>query len=198
MILRLNGRDRKVSFSFKETDIPGLLIVEPHYHSDERGSNMKTFHKETFEKEGLKCDFGETMITTNLHKNTIRGFHFQRPPYTQCKLYYCLSGAWNNYSVDLRKGSPTYGKVICIPMSEDDRKLLYIPDGIANAHLILEENTRVLYQLGSKYMPDYDGGVRWDSLGIEFGIQNPIITDKDACLPTFEDFETPFVYGENC
>lgn len=187
-----------MSFEFKDTDIPGLLIVEPHFHEDERGSNMKTFHKETFQKKGLKCDFGETMITTNLHKNTIRGFHFQRPPYTQCKLYYCLSGAWNNYSVDLRKGSPMYGRVLCIPMSEDERKLLYIPDGIANAHLILEDNTKVLYQLGSKYMPDYDGGVRWDSLGIDFGISNPVITDKDARLPAFQDFETPFIYGENC
>lgn len=187
-----------MGFEFLKTEIPGLLIVTPHYHEDERGSNMKTFHKETFEAQGLKCDFGETMITTNLQKNTIRGFHFQRPPYTQCKLYYCLSGAWNNYSVDLRKGSPTYGKVICIPMDESDRKLLYIPDGIANAHLILKDYTRVLYQLGSKYMPECDGGVRWNSLGVEFGVEDPIITEKDSKLPLFEEFETPFVYGENC
>lgn len=187
-----------MGFIFKETDIPGLLIVEPHYHADERGSNMKTFHKETFEERGLKCDFGETMITMNLCKNTIRGFHFQSPPYTQCKLYYCLAGGWNNYSVDLRAGSPAYGKVICIPMNEQERKLLYIPDGIANAHLILQDNTKVLYQLGSKYMPEYDGGVRWNSLGIEFRVENPIITEKDANLPLFSEFESPFIYGENC
>lgn len=187
-----------MGFTFKETEIPGLLIVEPHYHADERGSNMKTFHKETFEARGLKCDFGETMITTNLCKNTIRGFHFQRPPYTQCKLYYCLMGAWNNYSVDLRVGSPAYGKVICIPMNEQERKLLYIPDGIANAHLILQDNTKVLYQLGSKYMPEYDGGVRWNSFGIDFQVDHPIITEKDANLPLFSEFESPFIYGENC
>lgn len=187
-----------MGFTFTETKIPGLLIVEPHYHSDERGSNMKTFHKETFKAQGLKCDFGETMITTNQYKNVIRGFHFQRPPYTQCKLYYCLSGSWNNYSVDLRKGSPAYGEVICIPMNTTERKLLYIPDGIANAHLILEDNTKVLYQLGSKYMPECEGGVRWDSLGLNFGSIQPIITERDAQLPRFEDFETPFIYGENC
>ena len=187
-----------MGFSFKETPIPGLLIVEPHYHGDLRGSNMKTFHKEVFEAQGLKCDFGETMITTNAHRNTIRGFHFQRPPYTQCKLYYCLAGAWNHYSVDFRKGSPTYGKVICISMNEQERKLLYIPEGIANAHLVLEDDTKVLYQLGSKYVPDYDAGVRWDSLGIDFPVENPIITEKDANLPPFSDFESPFIYGENC
>ena len=187
-----------MSFEFEETKIPGLLVVRPHYHEDLRGSNMKTFHKETFEKQGLKCDFGETMITTNLEKNVIRGFHYQRPPYTQCKLYYCLNGAWNNYSIDLRVGSPTYGEVICIKMDTEDRKLLYIPDGIANAHLVLENNTRVLYQLGSKYMPDYEGGVRWDSVGIDFGDIHPVITDRDAQFPAFSEFESPFVYGQNC
>jgi dTDP-4-dehydrorhamnose 3,5-epimerase len=187
-----------MAFMFEETQIQGLYIVRPHYHEDERGSNMKIFHKETFQEKGLKSDFGETMITTNLHKNVIRGFHYQRPPYTQCKLYYCLSGKWNNYSVDLRKGSPTYGKVICILMEVADRKLLYIPEGIANAHLVKEDKTRVLYQLGSKYMPDYDEGVRWDSFGIDFSVSNPIITDRDASLPLFRDFDTPFIFGENC
>lgn len=185
-----------MGFTFQESAIPGLFIIKPHYHEDLRGSNLKTFHKETFEQMGLDCDFGETMITTNLHKNIIRGFHFQKPPYTQCKLYFCLSGAWNNYSLDLRKGSPMYGKVICIPMREEERKLLYIPKGIANAHLIQKENTRVLYQLGSKYMPEYDSGVRWDSLGIDFGVTKPIMTEKDAALPSWEEFESPFSYSE--
>ena len=126
-------------FTFTETEIPGLYIVQPHFHQDQRGSNLKTFHKPSFEEKGLPCDFGETMITTNLHKNVIRGFHYQSPPYTQYKLYFCLQGAWNNYSVDLRKGSPAYGKVICIHMREEERTLLYIPEGIANAHLVLRE-----------------------------------------------------------
>lgn len=188
----------EMSFTFEETAISGLKVIRPHFHEDERGSNLKIFHKETFEAQGMKCDFGETMITTNLHKNVIRGFHFQKPPYTQCKLYYCIQGAWNNYSVDLRKGSPTYGKVICYKMDSEDRKLLYIPDGIANAHLVLEENTRVLYQLGSKYMPDYEGGVRWDSLGIDFNVDFPVITERDAGLPVFAEFDSPFIYGQNC
>lgn len=185
-------------FTFTETEIPGLYIVQPHFHQDQRGSNLKTFHKPAFAEKGLPCDFGETMITTNLHKNVIRGFHYQRPPYTQYKLYFCLQGEWNNYSVDLRKGSPAYGKVICINMREEECKLLYIPKGIANAHLVLRENTRVLYQLGSQYMPEYDAGVRWDSLGIDFGELTPIITAKDAALPPFAELDSPFVFGENC
>ena len=187
-----------MGFIFEETKIPGLLIVRPHYHEDKRGSNMKTFHKESFEERGLKCDFGETMITTNKHKNVIRGFHYQSPPYSQCKLYYCLSGAWNNYSLDIRKGSPTYGQHICIPMDEDDRKVLYIPDGIANAHLILKDNTKVLYQLGSKYMPDYEGGVRWDSVGLELSVTNPIISEKDMEFPPLKELDSPFEFGRNC
>lgn len=187
-----------MAFSFEKTKIPGLLIVHPHFHVDERGSNLKTFHRETYETEGLKCDFGETMITVNKVRGTIRGFHYQKPPYTQCKLYYCLAGGWNNYSIDLRKGSPTYGEHICIPMDEGDIKLLYIPDGIANAHLILKDNTRVLYQLGSQYMPEYEGGVRWDSVGLDLGDISPVISERDAELPAFDEFESPFLYGENC
>lgn len=187
-----------MAFEVKETAINGLFIIFPHYHADERGSNMKTFHKETFENYGLRTDFYETMITTNVQKNVIRGFHFQRPPYTQTKLYYCLSGKWINYSIDLRKGSPNYGKVIQIEMNSDERKLLYIPDGIANAHLVLENNTKVLYQLTSMYMPEYDSGIRWDSVGVDFGIADPIITEKDSRLPLFKDFDSPFIYGENC
>lgn len=183
-------------FEFQETEIPGLYIVKPHYHEDQRGSNLKLFHKETFQKQGLKCDFSETMITTNMYKNVIRGFHYQKPPYTQSKLYYCLAGAWKNYSVDLRKGSPMYGKTICIQMDENDRKLLYIPDGIANAHLILKDHTKVLYQLTSKYMPEYDVGIRWDSLGIDFGIANPIISEKDKDLPMWETVQSPFIWKE--
>ena len=185
-------------FTFQETEMPGLYIIEPHYHSDARGNNLKFFHKETYESRGLACDFGETMITTNLYRNVIRGFHFQTPPYTQYKLYYCLAGAWNNYSLDLRKGSPMYGKVICIPMTVKERKVLYIPKGIANAHLILEDNTVVLYQLGSKYMPEYDAGVRWDSVGVDFKIDNPIITKKDAELPELNEVDSPFELGVNC
>ena len=101
-----------MSFAFIESEIPGLYIVQPHCHRDQRGNNLKTFHKPTFQEKGLPCDFGETMITTNLHKNVIRGFHYQRPPYTQYKLYYCLQGEWNNYSLDLRKGSPTDRKSV--------------------------------------------------------------------------------------
>ena len=100
--------------------------------------------------------------------------------------------------MDLRKGSPTYGKVICINMREEERKLLYIPEGIANAHLVLRENTRVLYQLGAQYMPEYDAGVRWDSLGIDFGELAPIMTEKDAALPPFAELDSPFVFGKNC
>ena len=185
-------------FAFTESEIPGLYIVQPHCHRDQRGNNLKTFHKPTFQEKGLPCEFGETMITTNLHKNVIRGFHYQRPPYTQYKLYYCLQGEWNNYSLDLRKGSPTYGKVLCINMCQEEEKLLYIPEGIANAHLILRENTRVLYQLGSQYMPEYDAGVRWDSLGIDFGAVTPIITEKDAALPPFSEIDSPFVFKGNC
>ena len=76
-----------MGFQFKNTEIEGLLVVLPHHHEDERGNMTKVFHQETFLEHGLKCDFGETMITTNLYKNVVRGFHFQRPPYTQVKLY---------------------------------------------------------------------------------------------------------------
>ena len=187
-----------MSFSFEETKIPGLFIVHPHYHEDERGSNLKTFHKDAFEERGMKCDFSETMVATNKLKDTVRGFHFQYPPYAQYKLYYCLEGAWKNYSLDLRKGSPTYGKFLCVTMSETELMGLYIPEGIANAYIVLKDNTKVLYQLSSKYMPDYEGGVRWDTVGLDLGGIEPIISKRDLEFPAFVNFDTPFIYGENC
>lgn len=187
-----------MSFIFEGTMIPGLYIVKPHYYGDERGSNLKTFHRETFEEHGLKCDFGETMVATNMMYGTIRGFHYQKPPYTQYKLCYCLSGKWDNFSIDLRVGSPAYGRIFRTQMSEDERKLLYIPEGIANAYLILKNNTQVLYQLGSKYMPEYEGGIKWDSVGLDLGDIRPIISKRDMEFPGLSEFESPFIYGENC
>lgn len=185
-------------FEFEQTEIAGLYIVRPHFHWDDRGYNFKAFHRETFESRGLDCDFDETMMVLNREPGTIRGFHYQKPPYTQIKLYYCLTGGWTNYSLDIRKGSATYGKVLKIEMSEDERKMLYIPKGIANAQRVRKNNTRVFYHLGSKYMPDYEGGVRWDSVGVDLDVDNPIISDRDATFPTLSELETPFVYGENC
>lgn len=192
------GNSGNAGYEFEQTSIEGLYIIRPQFHWDERGYNLKSFHRDSFKNQGLDCDFGETMMAMNKEIGTIRGFHFQRPPYSQIKLYFCLNGGWTNYSLDLRKGAKTYGQILEVEMNEDERKMLYIPKGIANAQLVRRENTRVLYQLGSKYMPEYEGGVRWDSVGIKFDIKKPIMSERDAGFPGFSEFDSPFIYGENC
>lgn len=185
-------------YEAEETEIKGVFLLQPNFHVDIRGSITKTFHRESFEKLGLECEWGESLITENYQKDVIRGFHFQNPPYCQAKTLFCVSGSILDAVIDLRKGSKTYGKTAVFSLDSQKRTILYIPRGVANCYLIKQDHTIIAYNLTSTYMPAFESGIRWDSVGADFGKIDPIITEKDRRLPQFAEFDSPFIYGENC
>lgn len=185
-------------YDHEESEIKGVFLLNPHFHTDIRGSITKTFHKESFEMLGLECDWGESLITENFQKGVIRGFHFQLPPYCQAKTIFCVTGSILDVVLDLRKGSKTYGKTARFSLDCHKKNILYVPKGVANCYAICQDHTIIAYNLTSTYMPEYESGIRWDSAGVDFGLENPIIADKDSNLPLLKEFESPFFYGQNC
>ena len=180
--------------SLKKAEIPGVYIVFPSIFQDKRGSVVKYFQKSVANMNLLNMNFSESIISTNKDKGTFRGFHFQKPPYAQSKLCVCLSGGWYNYLLDIRLGSPTYGRCIQILMDEEINQAIYIPEGIANGQFVLKDNTRVLYYLTNEYNRDSEGGILWDSVTMDLPEKPKIISEKDMNYLPFEDFQSPFMY----
>ena len=179
-------------YTYKESKIKGAYELFPNVFEDHRGKLVKPFYKESFLDLGLDCDFGEAFITTNF-KHVIRGFHFQKPPYCQARLLYCITGSFFNVLIDIRKNSPTYGQYDTFEISSVKNSALYVPEGIANAYCTLEEPTVIEYHLTKKYMPEYEMGLRYNCIQeILWPAANPIISEKDLRLPLFNDFESPF------
>ncbi|MBN1457804.1 MAG: dTDP-4-dehydrorhamnose 3,5-epimerase [Sedimentisphaerales bacterium] len=175
--------------------IKGCLKILPFIAEDQRGAFVKTFHSEEFAKLGLATDFVEEYHSFS-HKGVLRGLHFQMPPHDHTKLVYCLSGKAFDAVVDLRKESPTYGKFETFELSPDNRYMLYVPRGLAHGFCALEDNTVMVYKVTSVHAPEYDSGIRWDSAGIPWPTDNPIVSERDSQFEKLSDFETPFLYKE--
>jgi dTDP-4-dehydrorhamnose 3,5-epimerase len=181
---------------FLETEIPGVYLIEPNIFQDERGIFIKTFHETTFKELKLDCDFKEN-LSSRSRKGVIRGMHFQTPPYECAKLVYVAFGRIIDVVLDVRKGSPTYGKFIAVDLSElfsGKGKMIYIPKGCAHGFLALEENSTVVYPQTAIYSAEHDKGIRWDSFGMDWGIENPIVSKKDSSFPKLEEFNSPFIW----
>jgi len=179
-----------------ELELNGCFIVRPGSIDDERGNFRKVFHEPTFTANGLESEFKESYVTTS-HLGVIRGMHFQTPPFDHAKLVCCLTGSAQDALVDLRKGSPTFGKSISLRLTEEESEILYIPRGIAHGFAALQDQTRMWYMVTSAYNPNADSGVRWDSIGVNWQIETlgsvePIISTRDRSFLPLDEFETPF------
>jgi len=178
-----------------QTDFDELLIIQSNVFTDQRGAFIKTFHKKIFEDNGLESDFRESFFSIS-RKNVIRGMHFQLPPDDHVKLVYCAKGEILDVVVDLRKNSPTYGKFFSINLTENNGKILYIPKGFAHGFKSLTDNSVVVYMTTKEYSPENDTGIRWDSFGFDWGIDNPIMSERDKSFPSLKEFNSPFIYEE--
>lgn len=173
------------------TSLPGLTVISPFYAEDRRGMFTKSFEKEIFTKNEILFAPFEAMYSCSA-RGTVRGLHFQRR-YCQDKLVQVLSGAVYDVAVDLREGSETFGKWEGFTLTAENRKMLYIPKGFAHGFLALEDNTLFSYFCGDRYDPETDGGIRWDDPQLAVcwpidQVENVILSDKDAALPTLEEF----------
>ncbi len=186
-----------IKFEITKLFIEGLNIVKPHRFGDERGFFEEFYNKKAFEDSGLTADFVQDNHSKS-RKDVLRGLHFQKKA-PQLKLVRVLRGSIYDVAVDLRKGSPTYGKWHGEILTFENGKMLWIPEGFAHGFLTLENDTEVLYKCSNLYNPEDEGGIIWNDIDIKinWGIENPLISEKDKKHPAFKDFDSPFVYKDS-
>ena len=177
-----------------ETKLHGLCILEPRVFEDVRGYFLESYNKETFKKIGIDVDFVQDNQSLS-SKGTLRGLHFQKPPYAQAKLVRVITGSILDVAVDIRLGSKTYGEYFSAVLSGKNKRMLYIPEGFAHGFLSLEDNTLIQYKCSDLYNKESEGGIVWNDpdININWGIDyEPIISDKDKNNIFLKNFKSPF------
>ncbi|MDO8469131.1 MAG: dTDP-4-dehydrorhamnose 3,5-epimerase family protein [Candidatus Peribacter sp.] len=173
--------------------LPGCYeILTPILH-DNRGTFCKTFLKHLLKEKGMQTEFPEEFYSTS-EKNVIRGLHVQTPPGATVKMVYCPYGEVFDVIVDLRKGSPTYGKFHTFRLSPEAANELYIPEGVAHGFCVLSTEAVLVYRASQEHDQRSDTGIRFDSLDIPWPSKKPIVSDRDRSLPAFGDFRSPFTF----
>jgi dTDP-4-dehydrorhamnose 3,5-epimerase len=179
-------------------EIPEVMLLRPRRFADDRGFFAETWRRDQLQAAGIG-DFVQDNMSFSKAPGTLRGLHYQRPPHAQAKLVSVLTGRILDVVVDVRRGSPTFGRHLKAQLSADDGAQLFVPVGFLHGFVTLEPDTRVAYKVSDYYAADCDGAVRWDDpdLGIDWGVSRDraILSPKDAGAPAFAAFETPFVYG---
>jgi dTDP-4-dehydrorhamnose 3,5-epimerase len=175
-----------------KTKIDGLLILQPTVYQDSRGYFMESFRKDLFDAEGVPEFVQDNQSLSS--KGTLRGLHFQAPPFAQGKLVRVIAGSVLDVAVDIRKSSPTYGQYFCIELSASNFTQFYIPPGFAHGFETLEDNTVFSYKCTNYYNKESEGGVLWDSksLQLPWRLTEHILSDKDTLYPDLPEFESPF------
>ncbi len=174
-----------------ETTLKDCWELRPRIFKDDRGSLIKTFHKDTFESLGLVTDFKEEYYSVS-KKGVLRGLHFQLPPEDHVKCVTCISGRIFDVVVDLRKASPTYKKQFTIELNSELGNMLYIPKGFAHGFYVLSEEAIFLNRTSTVYAPQCDAGIKWDSCGIQWPDNHPILSEKDELMIELKEFKSPF------
>ena len=180
------------------TDIEGVVIIEPRIFRDERGYFYESFSQREFEEKVCRTTF----VQDNQSKSSygvLRGLHFQKPPYAQSKLVRCIKGTVLDVAVDIRKGSPTFGKYVAVELSEDNHRQFFIPRGFAHGFAVMSEQAVVQYKCDRAYAPESEGGVAWNdpALAIPWPIepQEVILSAKDARYAPLAETEDLFDYN---
>lgn len=179
-----------------ELEIPDVKTILPKSFDDNRGYFSEIYNARLLAEAGIADTFVQDNLSRSTSVWTIRGLHFQRPPYAQAKLVRVNRGRILDVAVDLRRSSPTYGKHVTAELSDENRLQIYVPVGFAHAFCTLEPQTEVVYKVSSYYAPDADAGILWSDpdLRIDWPVthQDVIISAKDARLPRLKDIETAF------
>lgn len=177
-----------------KTDMLDLLLIKPKVFKDSRGFFLESYSHRTFSERGVTTEFLQDNHAFSQIKGVLRGLHFQLPPHTQTKLVRVTRGSVYDVAVDLRKESPSFGKWQGFELTADNFYMLYIPQGFAHGYCTLEDETEFMYKNDNFYAPDYDAAIRWNdpTLKIDWPVDEPILSEKDARAPLFKDFESPF------
>lgn len=179
---------------FTESKLPGCYVVQFPVFDDYRGHFVKTIQRSVFEAHGLEGDFRECFYSTSFD-GVLRGMHFQTPPSDHAKLVYCTVGAIYDVALDLRVGSPTYGKHEVYELSSGASNAVYLPRGIAHGFVVRQGPAVMVYHVTSEHVPSDDQGVRWDSFGAVWPVETPIVSERDRGFTALADFVSPFRFG---
>jgi len=189
-------------FASPETDIQmnsSVQLIKSRRFGDGRGWFAETYSARSLAERGIDLAFVQDNHSYSAHAGTIRGIHFQRPPYAQAKLVRCIRGSIIDYAIDLRRGSPTYGRHLAVELSADNGDQLFVPVGFGHAFITLEPGTEVVYKVSELYTPEADGGVAWNDpdVAIDWPLPpgGPVLSPKDSGLPSLREFDSPFDYS---
>lgn len=177
-----------------KTKLDGVYILIPKVFGDHRGFFMESWSRRTMEEAGLFYDFVQDNHSLSTVKGTLRGIHFQRGDKAQAKLVRCVRGAVLDVAVDLRHDSQTYKQWIAVELSEENQKQMLIPRGFGHGFVTLTDHVEFLYKADNYYAPEADGGIRWNDpdIAVDWGIEHPILSEKDTKNPFLKDIEPVF------
>ncbi len=181
-----------------DTKLPGVCIVEPVVHGDHRGYFMETYSTAAFAAIGIDTVFVQDNQSFSAQKGVLRGIHFQNAPMAQAKLVRVTKGAVLDVAVDLRKGSPTYCQWVSVELSAENKRMFYIPRGFGHGFVTLTDNVEFCYKVDNLYSRECDRGIRFNDpdIGVAWGIEAPILSQKDTTSPLLSESDCNFVYGE--
>jgi dTDP-4-dehydrorhamnose 3,5-epimerase len=182
---------------FIKTHISDVYIIEPSAFVDNRGYFLESFNLEKFEENVYTIKFVQDNESKS-SKGVLRGLHFQKPPFNQAKLVRCIEGRVMDVAVDIRQGSPTYGKHVAIELTGENKRQLFVPRGFAHGFSVLSNTAVFAYKVDNRYAPEYDSGIRYDDkeLNIDWGLNKEEIklSAKDKDLSFFKDLDSPFKF----
>jgi dTDP-4-dehydrorhamnose 3,5-epimerase len=187
-------------FRFKRFDeLLDVATIEPQVIVDVRGWFMETYKRSEFSMLGIPQDFPQDNHSCSVVKGVLRGLHFQKQPAAQGKLVRCVVGEVFDVAVDIRKGSPTYGRWVSTILSGKNRRMIWIPVGFAHGFLTTTDVAEVEYKVTAEYSSAHDRAIRWNDpgIGIEWPIRNPILSRKDSEAPFLKDADNNFVWKGN-
>jgi len=180
-------------FTFKKLSIPDVILVEAKSFPDERGFFLESFKESSFIENGINPKFVQDNYSRSI-KGVLRGLHYQKNPKAQAKLVTVLRGEVFDVTVDIRKDSQTYGKWVSETLSEQNHKLLYIPEGFAHGYCVLSDEADIFYKVNQEHSPEHDSGFIWNDpeINIKWPIDKPIISEKDRKLPLLKNADNNF------
>src|SRR5687768_13568481 len=182
------------------TEIPDVLVLEPARHGDRRGYFSETYNRRSCQELGIGCEFVQDNHSLSEKAGVVRGLHFQIPPMAQDKLIRCIRGAILDVAVDIRHGSPTFGRWVGVELTADNWRQALVPKGFAHGFVTLEPGSEVCYKVSEYYSPQHERGIRFDdpALGIDWRIDpaEATLSDRDRRHPTLAESEVYFRYGK--
>lgn len=184
-------------FEFTPTALPEVIHVKPRVFGDARGWFAETYKRSDYEAHAILGDFRQDNHSFSAPLGVLRGLHFQVPPHEQGKLVRCIRGRIFDVAVDIRRGSPAYGRWVGVELSAKQQDQLWVPAGFAHGFVTREPDCEVAYKTTNEYAPTHERTIRWDdpALGIDWGTTTPVLHPRDASAPTLAELDNPFTYG---